>query len=369
MQQNFKGVDKMKPDEIKLYETAKQSCVICNSCRYCEGFCAVFPAMEKKRTFEIKDIDYLANLCHQCGECFYACQYAPPHEFNVNIPSQLGDIRVLSYKKFAYPAFLAKLFDKNGFFVSIAFILSIFAFFIFGSFLNHGNLNQQSGNFYLIMPYNWMVGIFSIVGILVFICLCMGFLRFMNSIKEDEKISFNGVLQGIYDGMSLKYLGGHNNEGCTYPDENRSNMRKIFHHFTFYGFLFCFIATCLGAFYDHFLNLVAPYPFFSLPKIFGTLGGVFLCIGTLGLFILKIKSDEKLHSLKSMGIDYAFIFNLFITSLSGLILMIFRETYGLGYLVLFHLSTILVLFIMMPYGKFIHSFYRIGALVKYSLGK
>ena len=37
---------------------------ICNACRYCEGFCAVFPAMTRRRQFDEGDVGYLANLCH-----------------------------------------------------------------------------------------------------------------------------------------------------------------------------------------------------------------------------------------------------------------------------------------------------------------
>ena len=54
---------------------------VCNACRYCEGFCAVFPAMTQRLEFGKADINYLANLCHNCGACLHACQYAPPHEF------------------------------------------------------------------------------------------------------------------------------------------------------------------------------------------------------------------------------------------------------------------------------------------------
>ena len=32
---------------------------ICNACRYCEGFCAVFPAMERRRLFTDGDVSYL----------------------------------------------------------------------------------------------------------------------------------------------------------------------------------------------------------------------------------------------------------------------------------------------------------------------
>ena len=41
----------------------------------------MLPAMEERVTFAHADLTYLANLCHNCGECLYACQFAPPHEF------------------------------------------------------------------------------------------------------------------------------------------------------------------------------------------------------------------------------------------------------------------------------------------------
>ena len=66
---------------------------VCNSCRYCEGLCAVFPAMEMRRAFPDGDLNYLANLCHGCGACYYDCQFSPPHEFNVNVPQTLAQVR------------------------------------------------------------------------------------------------------------------------------------------------------------------------------------------------------------------------------------------------------------------------------------
>src|ERR1700733_14831580 len=92
---------------------------ICNACRYCEGYCAVFPAMEQRVTFGPDDLRYLANLCHNCAECYYACQYAPPHEFAVNVPKTLAGIRLESYQHYAWPAPLAAAFRKNGTVVSL----------------------------------------------------------------------------------------------------------------------------------------------------------------------------------------------------------------------------------------------------------
>jgi len=67
---------------------------ICNACRYCEGYCAVFPAMTAHRTFDVATLDYLANLCHQCTACYHACQYKPPHAFNVNLPPVFSRLRL-----------------------------------------------------------------------------------------------------------------------------------------------------------------------------------------------------------------------------------------------------------------------------------
>ena len=77
---------------------------ICNACRYCEGFCAVFPAMTRRLEFGKADIHFLANLCHNCGACLHACQYAPPHEFGLNLPATLAELRAEDYEAFAFPA-------------------------------------------------------------------------------------------------------------------------------------------------------------------------------------------------------------------------------------------------------------------------
>src|SRR6476646_711624 len=104
---------------------------LCNSCRDCEGLCAVFPAMEMRLAFPDGDLTYLANLCHGCGACYYDCQFAPPHEFNVNVPKVLAQVRNDSYRAFAWPHSCAGLFHRNGLWISIIAALSVAAF-VFG---------------------------------------------------------------------------------------------------------------------------------------------------------------------------------------------------------------------------------------------
>ena len=86
---------------------------ICNACRYCEGYCAVFPAMELRRTFTDGDLTYLANLCFDCRACLYACQYAPPHPFAVNVPRAFAELRTDTYRQFSWPALFGALLDRN----------------------------------------------------------------------------------------------------------------------------------------------------------------------------------------------------------------------------------------------------------------
>src|SRR6186997_3529066 len=87
---------------------------VCNACRYCEQYCPVFPAMERRLTFQAADLAYLANLCHNCGECLYACQYAPPHEFGINVPRTLAEIRLRSYEQYCWPRAFGAAFKAGG---------------------------------------------------------------------------------------------------------------------------------------------------------------------------------------------------------------------------------------------------------------
>ncbi len=66
------------------------------------------------------DLTYLANLCHNCGECLYACQFAPPHEFGINVPSLLAEVRTRSYEAHAWPSALGLAFRRNAFRTGLA---------------------------------------------------------------------------------------------------------------------------------------------------------------------------------------------------------------------------------------------------------
>src|ERR1022692_4287672 len=93
-----------------LVDEASRQLTICNACRYCEGYCPVFPAIEVRREFGKGDVFFLANLCHDCRACYYACMYSPPHEFAINLPQMLSQVRVESYQDWSWPSILGRSF-------------------------------------------------------------------------------------------------------------------------------------------------------------------------------------------------------------------------------------------------------------------
>ena len=142
---------------------------------------------------------------------------------------------------------------------------------------------------------------------------------------------------------------------------------RWFHHLVFYGFLLDLAATTVAAIYDHLLGWVAPYPFLSWPGLLGTVGGIMLVAGTIGLLYLKGRSDQEPADRRMATMDVAFLVTLLLTSSSGLLLLVLRDTAAMGTMLAIHLGLVAALFITLPYGKFAHLFYRYTALVRNSV--
>ncbi|MBU3577223.1 tricarballylate utilization 4Fe-4S protein TcuB [Polynucleobacter sp. UK-Kesae-W10] len=342
---------------------------ICNACRYCEGFCAVFPAMTRRIAFSSADIHYLANLCHNCGACLHACQYAPPHDFGVNVPLAMARVRKDTYIEFAWPKALGVLYKTNGIAVALGSSVSIIAFFLLSLALN-GNLliSITDGNFYEIFSHNTLAYIFGAVFVYALLALGIGLARFWREISPGQS-SGAAAAEAAHDALTLKYLGGGHGEGCNNADDAFSLWRKRFHHFTFYGFMLCFAATSVATLYHYMLNLHAPYALTSLPVLLGTLGGVGLVIGPIGLLYLNLQRAPAHGDTTQQPMDRAFILLLLLISISGLALLAYRDTMYMPILLVVHLGFVMGFFLTMPYGKFAHGIYRSAALLKNAIEK
>ncbi len=350
-------------------EVARQM-QICNACRYCEGFCAVFPAMTRRLSFDNKaDLNYLANLCHNCGACLHACQYAPPHEFMVNVPQAMAKVRMETYMDFAWPSAMGALYKRNGLTVAMATAFGL-ALFLVLALISQGTLWHEplAGNFYAVFPHNTLVAVFGSVFGFAVLALLIGLVRFWREITPGQ-VSGVAVGEAAHYALKLKYLDGGHGLGCNDEDDKFTLRRRMYHHFTFYGFMLCFAATSVATIYHYVFGWEAPYGYTSLPVILGTVGGIGLLIGPAGLFYLN-KRRSPLHGDKAQQpMDRGFIALLFWTSLTGLALLVWRDTSAMALLLAIHLGVVMALFLTMPYGKFAHGFYRCAALLKNSIEK
>jgi citrate/tricarballylate utilization protein len=351
---------------------------ICNGCRYCEGFCAVFPAMTRRLSFNAADVHYLANLCHNCGACLHACQYAPPHEFAINVPQAMAKVRLQTYTDFAWPRALGKLYQRNGFTLSMA-TAGALAFFMLLTLWLKDTLWRvpPQADFYSIFPHNLLVSLFAPVFLFAVLALGLGVRRFWREVtpgRDYEAPAIAAVRTGAaaeatHDVLRLKYLDGGHGEGCHNEDDAWTKKRRVYHHATFYGFLLCFAATSVATLYHYLFGWVAPYDLPSLPKLLGAVGGVLLLIGTAGLFHLNLRRHPQHGDAAQKPMDRGFIGLLFFTSLTGLALWGARGTAAMPATLALHLGFVMAFFLTLPYGKFAHGIFRSAALLKWAIEK
>jgi len=227
---------------------------------------------------------------------------------------------------------------------------------------------DAQGSFYAVLPHGVMAGIFTAVAAFVAVALAMSFTRFWPDMGEEtlEFLRAPSFAAASSDALGLRYLDG-GGDGCTYPTDVPSFARRNFHHLTFYGFMLCLGATTVATIYHYVFGWKAPYPFYSLPVILGTLGGVGLLVGPAGLLWLAARRDPQLADPAQRGMDSGFLVLLVLTAATGLALLFWRESRAMGVLLVAHLGFVLALFLLLPYGKFVHALYRFAALVRYHI--
>ena len=339
---------------------ARRQIEICNACRYCEGYCSVFPAINREHQFSQGDITQLANLCHNCRGCYYACQFVEPHEFALNLPHILAKIRQESWQDHGVPAKAASSFHHHGGAIAVVTIIS-FAFLLWAIEL----IGSTGGDgFYAVLSHNAMVAIFVPTFLFPLFSIAVSLRRYWNAV-EGKRLHLSHISSALGAIAPMKDLSAGHGEGCNYEDEDRfSNARRWFHQATMYGFLLCFAATSIATVMHYAFDIQAPYSLYSLPKILGLSGGVLLVVGSLGLAMLKLRADRALGDERVWGGEMGFVLLLFFVALSGLVLYGFGDTIWLSELLALHLGAVLAFFVLTPFTKMVHGFYRLAALVR-----
>jgi citrate/tricarballylate utilization protein len=346
----------------ELFTEARRQLNICNACRFCEGYCAVFPALERRVVLGAGDITQLANLCHDCRACFHACMYAPPHEFAVNPPEILSRVRRASYDGYAHPgrwpawlhgpAWLrgrgALATAATGVAAALVVIIALTGG-IDALWSHHGPYQVISYPALLVivlLPCAWSA-----------VVMLRATARYWHDIHGPlrDLADWHALRKALAYAASLRYLRGGGE--CSYPGENRSPARRRLHGAVFYGFAACSAATVSAAVMQDILGIGPPYPLLSVPVVTGTAGGLSMIAGCAGLAVLKRHSGPA-----PTAADYGLLIGLGLLAFTGMLTLLLRATPAYGLMLVAHLATIVVCFAVAPYTRFMHAVYRFLAI-------
>jgi citrate/tricarballylate utilization protein len=347
----------MEPMMDELFAEAERQLNICNSCRYCEGYCAVFPALERRSVLETGDITQLANLCHDCRACYYACMYAPPHEFALNPPEILAAARLATYDSYVRPRHLPAWLRGRSALATAALLVAAALLVLIALTEGISALWSHRG------PYQ-LVSYPALLVTVLLPCAWSGtvMLRALARYWHDthgplrDLADWSALSKALVYAARLRYLRGGGAD-CNYPGENPSPARRRLHAAVCYGFAACFAATLSAGFMQDILGIAPPYPPLSAPVILGTAGGLGMIVGCAGLTVLKRRSDPA----PGAG-DYSLLIGLGLLALTGMLALLLRATPAYGLVLVAHLTTIVVCFGVAPYTTFVHVAYRFLAI-------
>jgi citrate/tricarballylate utilization protein len=349
-------------------DEAARQLTICNACRYCEGLCAVFPALERRSLLDTGDVSQLSNLCHDCRACYDACMYTAPHEFELNVPKTLAAVRVADYQRYLWPRRVPKVFRgwagvAAGAAFSAALVLSIA--------VTHGGWGRLTATTdraespYVFIPYPVLIGLMLAAAVFAVAVAGLAGRRYWVAVGGPGRhVGAGAVGRAVWYAATLRYLRGGGVD-CYYPEDDRpSGARRGLHALVAYGFGLCIVSTAAAAVLQDLAGQPPPYPWLSVPVISGTAGGIGLLTGCAGLLGLKARSSGVTSFAQMTVKDYGLLTALAFLALSGLATLLTRSTAAFGMVFLIHLSSVILAFASAPYSKFMHVVFRFLALVR-----
>jgi citrate/tricarballylate utilization protein len=351
-----------------LVTEAERQMRVCNACRYCEYYCAAFPAMEQRSIFAKGDVFYIASLCHDCRSCYQACMYVAPHPFDLDIPTVLTKARLETYDHYARPRWIVQALQGGpAALLAAAAAMTALVCVLMAAAGNIGSVfhaHVGPGAFYHLLPHLAMAipPLLIVAGaVTVAVSSLVAFWRDTGGRTLsllDPKLWATVLVEVAV----MRWMRGGGDD-CYYPhDDTPSPLRRWLHQFVMWGFLLAFASTIAAFIEEAWLGVLPPYGWLSLPVQLGFWGGVGLLAGATGLIALKKRATRTLADARRM--DYMFLVMLDLVAASGIALLLLRGTGLMGSLLVIHLAAVFTLFLTAPYGKFMHAVYRLGALLK-----
>jgi len=374
------------------FTEARRQLTICNACRYCEGYCAVFPALERLSELTSGDVTHLADLCHDCRDCYTACMYAPPHEFAVNVPAALSAVRRHTYDEYlprlpwaAGPVKRrAAMFTAGLGAILLLALLGVLAGGARAGMQGAGVPGAGAGSPYLVIAYPALLAAVGLPALWSVLVMAGSAARYWRATGGHGLTSPRALLSALRQAASLRNLRGAG-AGCSYPGDEPSAARRRLHGLVAWGFACCAGSTVAAAISQDIAGDPPPYPVLSAPVLLGVIGGAGMVIGCGGLLLLRRAAGTADAGTADAGTagagsadaasgppredaalarrGYALLAGLLLLAVTGLLTLVCRDTPAFGLILAVHLAVVVACFAIAPYTKFMHVIYRFLALV------
>ena len=365
-----------------IFAEASRQLTICNACRYCEGYCAMFPALERLSGITTGDVAHLADLCHDCRDCYTACMYAPPHEFAVNVPAALSAVR-----RHTYDEYLPRLPWAGGRVGRRAAMLAaglaaVFVLALLGVFVGGTQTRVPAGSPYRVIAYPALLvaaGLPALWSVLAMVNSAARYWRATAGRGAARPYAMlPAVLSALRQAASLRNLRGGGAD-CSYPTDEPSAARRRLHGLVAWGLVACACSTVAAAISQDIAGDPPPYPVASAPVLLGIIGGAGMVTGCGGLLLLRRTAGNAVGNAAAAPgppredaamarRGYALLAGLALLAVTGLVTLVLRDTAAFGPVLVIHLATVVACFALAPYTKFMHVIYRFLALVHASGG-
>ncbi|MDL2272028.1 hypothetical protein LJC23_03235 [Desulfovibrio sp. OttesenSCG-928-I05] len=355
---------------------ASQSATLraCAACRQCEAYCAVFPALATRDADRREaDVALLSHLCHDCGCCREACQYADPHPFAVDMPASLFPLAAAARKRllalplpgsFVPAARTPHDAARHAWFSTIAAALVCVAL-VFGAALALNGpetlftRHLGSGAFYEVLPRTALMLLFPLAALAIATLWGWGAVRLWRELGANLRglRSIPSHYRAIKVFLQPQGSPTGVKHGALPPELGFSGRRRFFRHVVGYGVLLVLLAFILGFIEENFMGRYAPFPLLSGPVVVASLGALLVIAGSCVLLSLRSPQGERGGA--------SFVFLLLLLSLSGLALIAFYETHAMGSLLCLHVGLLLALFTRLPFAEGADGFFRYIAALRF----
>ena len=283
------------------------------------------------------------------------------------MPSLLADVRTRSYEAHAWPPVLGRAFRRNGFRTGLAALALVFSALLLATLANGQAIVSSDGSadFYGVIPHGVMVTTFGAVSIFVLVALAISGVRFW----RDAHPGALGHGTGVGPARARRA-----------DASSPARQRQRLHVEPGSAHAVAALVSSL-----HVLRLRVVLRVHDGRSVLSQRVGLARAVRVLepsgaarcGGWIRAARraigagclcdrrATRRLARKTRAASTSLFLALLFLTSLTGLALLVLRHSQAMGILLVVHLAVVLVLLLTLPYGKFVHGLYRLLALIRY----